>query len=542
MNPPLGIDWEIWAIVSSIVIVLIGSTWKFAHWKGGLDQWRREITDWRNDVSTTLNDLQKDVTTMMGGIEAIKTELVKSVKNGMVGYHSPFVASPKAIEVLERLSLLTEIDANYSYIVEKVNEQSKLPIYSDTIGTERRFIELAPGVIHGLVKAGKIEEKKIDIAMEELENVFKAGAVGYYAVLLVITAYILEKEGDKGYPADVSMVYSQIDAMDSDSPDELLEMFGGDLDRAIESFETAVRTLGEIGSNELAEKQVRLAALYKMAGRKDEALKQLKEAIAHKPDYAAAHSNLGNLLNNLKRYDEAEKEYREAIRADPDYAKAHYNLGILLKYLKRYDEAEKEYREAIRADPDYAKAHYNLGNLLKYLKRYDEAEKEYREAIRADPDYVAAHSNLGLLLKYLKRYDEAEKEYREAIRANPDHATAHYNLGNLLKYLKRYDEAEKEYREAIRANPDHAKAHYNLGNLLKYLKRYDEAEKEYREAIRANPDHATAHANLGFLLSAIDRNEEAIQEFNTALNLKDQLPDKGEKVIQALESLKASHS
>ena len=303
-----------------------------------------------------------------------------------------------------QISLLTEIDANYSYIVEKVNERSKLPIYSDIKGLERRFIEIAPGVIHELIRAGKIEEKKIDIAMEELENTFKAGTVGYYAVLLVITAYILEKVRDKEYPADVSIVYSQIDAMGSDSPEELLETFGGDVNRVIESFETAVRTLGEIGSKELAEKRLRLAFWYSKAGRKDEAVEQLRGAIAHKPDYAAAHSNLGNMLKYLKRYDEAEKEYREAIRVNPDYAKAHYNLGLLLKYLKRYDEAEKEYREAIRANPDYAKAHYNLG----------------------------------------------------------------------------------------------------------------------------------------FLLSAIDRNEEAIQEFNIALNLKDQLPDKGERIIPVLESLKTS--
>jgi hypothetical protein len=47
-----------------------------------------------------------------------------------------------------------------------------------------------------------------------------------------------------------------------------------------------------------------------------------------------------------------------------------------------------------------------------------------------------------------------------------------------------------------------------------------------------------AHANIGFLLSTLDRKEEAIQELNAALNLKDQLPDKGERIVRALESLK----
>jgi tetratricopeptide (TPR) repeat protein/DNA-directed RNA polymerase subunit RPC12/RpoP len=265
----------------------------------------------------------------------------------MVGYNSPFVASPKAIEVLEQISLLTEIDANYLYIVEKVNDRSKLPIYSDIKGLERRFIEIAPGVIHELIKAGKIEEKKIDIAMDELENTFKSGTVGYYAVLLVITAYILEKVREKGYPADVSMVYSQIDAMGSDSPDEVVGTFGGDLDRTIESYETAVRTLGEIGSNELAEKRLRLAFLYDKAGRKDEALEQLREVIAHKPDYATAHFNLGALLYDLKQYNEAEEAWRVAIRVDPDDAAAHANLGTLLSASDRKEEAIQEFNTAL---------------------------------------------------------------------------------------------------------------------------------------------------------------------------------------------------
>jgi len=488
MSSLLGIGLEIWISIAAILIAAIIPSVAIIRWTGKLDEWKSGLDNWKKDVDTTLNDLKEDkwrlhsdfkimkesVDAIKTSVDAIETELVKSIKNGMVGYHSPFVASPKAVEVLEQINLLTEIDANYSYIVEKVNERSNLPIYSDVEGLERRFIEIAPGVIHELIRAGKIEEKKIDIAMEELGKIFKPSAASYYGVLLVITAYILEKVRDKEYPADVSIVYSQIDAMSSESPDELLETFGGDLDQAVESHETAVRSLEEIDSEDLAEKQMRLALLYKMAGRTDEALEQLKEAIAHKPDLAAAHSNFGNLLYGLERYDEAEEEYREAIRANPDDATAHYNLGNLLKYLKRYDEAEKEYREAIRADPDDAKAHSNLGNLLKYLKRYDEAEKEYREAIRADPDDAKAHSNLGILLKYLKRYEEAEEEYREAI-----------------KY---------------------------------------------------KPDYAMAHANLGFLLSTLDRKEEAIQEFNTTLNLKDQLPDKGERIMQALESLKTAQS
>ena len=450
MTPPLGIGWEIWISVAALAIAIIAPLVMFVRWTGRLDEWKGGIDGWKSDVDAVLKDsnedrwqlrsdvkiLKESVDVIKTNVEAIKDELVKSIKNGMVGYHSPFVASPKAIEVLEHINLLTEIDANCSYIVEKVEERSKLPIYSDIKDPERKFIELAPGVIHELIKAGKIEEKKIDIAMDRLEEAFKSGTVGYYAVLLVITAYILEKVRDKGYLAEVSMVYSQIDAMSSESPDDLLDMFGGDLDLAIESYETAVRTIGRIGTDELAEKRLKLAFLYAEAGRNDEALKQLEEAIKIEPGYAGARNNLGVLMYDLKRFDEAEKEYREAIKIKPDYAGAHNNLGNLLRDLNRFDEAEKEWREAIKIKPDFAEAHKNLGVLLRDLNRFDEAEKEWREAIKAKPDFAIAHANLGILLSTLDRQEEAIQEFNMALSLKEQLPDKGESIEQTLKSLK----------------------------------------------------------------------------------------------------------
>ena len=246
---------------------------------------------------------------------------------------------------------------------------------------------------------------------------------------------------------------------------------------------------------------------------------------------------LGNTFYKMKDYENAEECYGKSSEFNPDNAAAHSNLGLLLNNLERYDEAEKEYRDAIRIDPDYAVAHSDLGLLLNNLERYDGAEKEYRDAIQADPDYAVGHYNLGLLLDDLKRHDEAKKEYRDAIQADPDYAAAHSNLGILLNNQGLYGEAEKEYRDAIRIDPDYAVAHYNLGVLLKDQGRYDEAEEVYREAIRADPDLAEAHANLGLLFLATERPEEAMKEFEVAKELfKSQGRDEYVKMMEELLS------
>ena len=58
------------------------------------------------------------------------------------------------------------------------------------------------------------------------------------------------------------------------------------------------------------------------------------QAIALKPDFAEAHSNLGNTLQELGRLDEAEASYNQAVALKPDFAEAYYNLGNILQELE----------------------------------------------------------------------------------------------------------------------------------------------------------------------------------------------------------------
>jgi len=218
----------------------------------------------------------------------------------------------------------------------------------------------------------------------------------------------------------------------------------------------------------------------------------------------------------------------------------YFYLGNALSYFGKKEEAAKAYQDSIRINPDSAEAHNNYGFLLDELKRFEEAEREYKKAIRIKPDYAEAHYNYGVLLKKVKRFEEAEREYKKAIRIKPDYAEAHYNYGNLLGELKRFEDAEKESKEAIRIKPDYAEAHYNYGFLLDELKRFAEAEREYKEAIRIKPDDAEAIANLGILYNQLKRERDALKYLLEAWNLREQLPDKGERIRGLIEKLKKS--
>jgi tetratricopeptide (TPR) repeat protein len=210
-----------------------------------------------------------------------------------------------------------------------------------------------------------------------------------------------------------------------------------------------------------------------------------------KPDYAEAHSNLGNMLEELGRLVEAEASYTQAIALKPDYAEAHYNLGNTLQELGRLVEAEASYTQAIALKPDYAEAHSNLGNTLQELGRLDEAEASYNQAIALQPDLAKAHSNLGNTLQELGRLDEAEASCRQAIALKPDFAEAHSNLGITLQERGRLEEALASYTQATTLKPDFAEAHSNLGNMLEELGRLEEATNIYHLMLTTKSEYAS---------------------------------------------------
>ncbi len=273
----------------------------------------------------------------------------------------------------------------------------------------------------------------------------------------------------------------------------------GDSVEAIEVFRDLARISPRIGGHLscLGGELKGLGRLREAAEVLEQAVVELRKEIRLKPDNAAAHGNLGNVLYALGKLDEAIAAHREAIRLKPDDAEAHNNLGIALKALGKLDEAIAGYREAIRLKPDFAGAHYSLGIALGDLGKLDEAIAAHREAIRLKPDFAEAHFNLGNALNALGKLDETIAAHREAIRLKPDFAEAHVNLGNALNALGKLDEAVVELREAIRLKPDYAEAHYNLAIALKALGKLDEAIAAHREAIRLKPDYAEAHVNLG---------------------------------------------
>ncbi len=192
---------------------------------------------------------------------------------------------------------------------------------------------------------------------------------------------------------------------------------------------------------------------------------------------------------------EAIQHLEAALRARPDYAAAHYNLGVALAEEHRATEAAEHFREALRLEPRYALAHYALGNVLSGQGQREEAIACYRRALESKADYAEAYNNLGLALIDAGRAGEAAVMLRQGVRLRPQAAEAHNNLGLALAALGRFAEAEACYQEALRLHPRYAEAHNNLASALQAAGRHEEALASYEVALWFQPQSASVHWN-----------------------------------------------
>ena len=159
-------------------------------------------------------------------------------------------------------------------------------------------------------------------------------------------------------------------------------------------------------------------------GNYEVAVSAYQRAIALKPDWDHAYSNLALALHRLGKYQESITACKEALELNPNFAEAHNNLGINLNTLRKHEEAIASSEKAIHYQPDFYMAHYNLGNAINLSGDSEGAIVHFKKAIELNPNYIDAHSNLGVALLTLGRYEEADKSFSKAIKLNPNHVAA----------------------------------------------------------------------------------------------------------------------
>lgn len=161
----------------------------------------------------------------------------------------------------------------------------------------------------------------------------------------------------------------------------------GKPDEAIATLKKTRDLFKKEGNNErVAEIQTNLALLLGKQQKVDEAVREVKEAINVKPDYAPAYYTLARALNTQGKPDEAITNLRKAKDLfkeqgkTPQLIETQFNLAVLLGQQKKLDESIAEAKELITIKPDFAPAYAILGQSLLQQGKKDEAKENLIKA------------------------------------------------------------------------------------------------------------------------------------------------------------------
>jgi len=137
-------------------------------------------------------------------------------------------------------------------------------------------------------------------------------------------------------------------------------------------------------------------------GDQDAAGENIERAIRLRPKQAEFYCKLGKVRAAQEHWSDAVSANKKAIESKPDYAAAHCNLGVALLWQGRPAAAEETLRESLKCDdksaqaneawekaiilqPNFAEAHYNLAASKLVEMDFARGWQEFAWRGRADP-------------------------------------------------------------------------------------------------------------------------------------------------------------
>lgn len=208
------------------------------------------------------------------------------------------------------------------------------------------------------------------------------------------------------------------------------------------------------------------------------AVQALDKVLAGAPEHPEALRLYGILHTRTHRHDEARATLQRAIALWPDYALAHSDLGNALQAAGETDTAFACWRQACALAPDAPMPWFNLGRNLQGHGDTVEAIRALEQAHALAPDFLPALILLGDALVHAGRFDQADARYRQALALHPACGDAWRGLANMK--TRPLSEADRErlahvLGDADTSPADRIAAGFALGKACEDRQRYEEA-------------------------------------------------------------------
>jgi tetratricopeptide (TPR) repeat protein len=201
-----------------------------------------------------------------------------------------------------------------------------------------------------------------------------------------------------------------------------------------------------------------------LRGRREEALKNLDQALSASPDHLGALAAKGRLLDRMGRREEASRIFASF----PDRVKPGVKtaadltalaVGCQEHALRVHDKALlKEvmstlYTGAQKADPAYLPARHEAGLLFAMKHQYSQAAAEFEAALQADTKDAVALAGIAMTVWGQGDFGGAQEACRKALALDPAQEDALLLMAAMAVWDEEDAEAAGYAAKALEANP-----------------------------------------------------------------------------------------
>ena len=266
------------------------------------------------------------------------------------------------------------------------------------------------------------------------------------------------------------------------------------------------------------EVRLKLASIYVLGGRPDDATAQIEEVLKKEPGNLDALVIFAGAANTPREIDEALARMRAVQPTFGTTAKLHLALAGL--YLRKQDTvaAEREFREAVAREPKSVESHMAMGNFLVSRRDLAGAEGEFRAAADLAPMGSPARVRLADFYLLMRRPEDARRVLKQSTEKAPDALPAWRLLAQLDFAEGKLADAVKSLDVVLKKNPSDVDGHLLRGRV--YLAQNDttNAIQEFQTVLKSEPRMPAAHYQLAVAYLRTGNTQQAKSELREVLN------------------------
>lgn len=197
------------------------------------------------------------------------------------------------------------------------------------------------------------------------------------------------------------------------------------------------------------------ARALRHAGRTDEGVAMLEDAVRKHADDPSAYVALAQLYADVDRGAQAVKVLQDAQAKFPSDVSIGFELGAVYDKQKKFAEAEAAFKQIIAHDPENSAALNYLGYMLAERgERLDESVALVKRALQIEPENGSYLDSLGWAYYKADKLDLAQENLRRAAEQLTTNSVIQDHYADVLFKLGRFDDAIAAWTRALAGDGD----------------------------------------------------------------------------------------